>query len=226
MRRPFLTAEWRNLALVNYEVDPKLLEAKVPSGVELDFYDDKCFVSLVAFQFLNTKVKGVAIPGHVNFVEVNLRFYVRRGDKRGVVFIKEFVPKPAIAWVARVVYGEPYEVWGCRVEGTDYRWNRGKKEFRMALDPEETGNLPEPGSHAEFITEHYWGYTRRDGSRTDEYQVTHPQWEHFGLRSHSVEVDFAEVYGPEWEFLNQAEPFSVLFARGSEIEVFSAGRIA
>ena len=225
MPRPFLTAEWRNLALANYAVDPGLLAARVPSGVELDTHDGKHYVSLVAFQFLNTRVRGVRIPGHVNFVEVNLRFYVRRGGKRGVVFIKELVPRPAIAWVARTVYGEPYETWRCRVSGTDYRWSKAGKTNRFAVEPEDCGALPEPGSHAEFITEHYWGYTRRGPSRTDEYQVTHPQWEHFALRSFAVEVDFAAVYGPTWGFLSAAAPDSVLFARGSEVAVFPAGRL-
>lgn len=226
MSRPFLTAEWRDLILANYEVDPALLQAWVPSGVELDFHDEMCLVSLVAFKFANTRIRGLAIPGHTDFVEVNLRFYVRRGDKRGVVFIKEIVPKPAIAWVARTLYGETYETWACEVKGTDYRWGRDGLENRLSVAPTGGGALPEPGSHAEFITEHYWGYTRRTPFRTDEYQVTHPRWEHFGVKDVVVDVDFGAVYGGIWEFLGSQEPVSILFARGSEIQVFPGKRIA
>lgn len=225
-KAPFLTAEWRDLALANYAIDPACLQGRIPDGVELDLHEGLCFVSLVAFQFANTRVRGVAIPGHINFDEVNLRFYVRRGDRRGVVFIKEIVPKPAIAWVARTFYGEPYETWRCHHEGTDYRWSRGAREHRFALIPATEGQLPPPGSHAEFITEHYWGYTRRGPHRTQEYQVTHPQWPHFAVESHVIDVDFGAVYGSEWASLSQSSPHSVVFARGSEVAVYPGRRIA
>src|SRR5688572_20837157 len=87
----FLTARWGNLILANYAVDPALLRDYVPAGTELDTWQGGHLVSLVAFQFLDTRVCGMAIPGHRNFIEVNLRFYVRRhlkaGWRRGVVFI-------------------------------------------------------------------------------------------------------------------------------------------
>ena len=91
--RVFLTAEWRNLAMLNYEVDAGLLLPFVPAGTELDDWNGKVFVSMVGFRFLKTKLFGLTIPFHSNFDEVNLRFYVRRreGDevRRGVVFIEE-----------------------------------------------------------------------------------------------------------------------------------------
>lgn len=225
MPLPFLTAEWRDLALANFEVDPACLADRVPDGVELDFHDGQCFVSLVAFKFVNTRVRGLAIPGHTDFIEVNLRFYVRRGEKRGVVFLKEIVPKPAIAWVARSFYGEPYETWKCEAENTDYRWGRAGQVHRFAVTPEPTGTLPEPGSHGEFITEHYWGYTKRGAQRTEEYRVTHPQWEHFPVNHWTIEVDFGVVYGQDWAHLSSQRPASVLFAQGSEIEVYPGKRL-
>lgn len=220
--RPFLTAGWRNLVLLNYVGDPERLSALVPSGVELDFHDDKAFVSLVAFQFLDTRVRGLRIPGHVDFVEVNLRFYVRRGDRRGVVFIKEIVPRPLVAWVARTVYGEPYETWRCGVDGLCYEWSRDGCENSVQVTVADSGKLPEAGSHAEFITEHYWGYTKRGLNRTDEYRVDHPRWEHFEVQEWQANVSFSEVYGSDWGFLGEQVPYSVLFARGSEVAVFRA----
>ena len=105
--RIFLKAEWRYLAMLNYEVDPALVAAYVPPGTELDRFDGKAFISLVGFLFLNTKILGISVPFHRNFDEVNLRFYVRRSVdgvvKRGVVFIREIVPRRAIAAVARLL---------------------------------------------------------------------------------------------------------------------------
>ena len=109
---PFLTAEWRHLAMLNYQVDPAVLARDVPAGTELDSHEGKTFVSLVGFRFLNTRLLGLTIPLHSNFDEVNLRFYVRRkepgGVKRGTVFLREIVPRRAIAKVARMAYNEKY----------------------------------------------------------------------------------------------------------------------
>ncbi|MCC7435830.1 MAG: DUF2071 domain-containing protein [Methanoregulaceae archaeon] len=225
MSRPFLTAEWRNLILVNWAIDPQLLKPLVPTGTELDFHEGHTFISLVAFEFLETRVRGLALPGHRNFIEVNLRFYVRRVDRRGVVFIKELVPRPLIAWVARTVYGEPYETWTCEGGGETYRWGRGAPSNRVAVQQLGDPALPTPGSHAEFITEHYWGYTRRSDVRTDEYWVDHPQWEHRAVGEWNIDVDFAAVYGPEWGFLAEQEPASVLYAVGSEVAVYPGERL-
>ena len=108
----FLTADWRNLAMLNYEVDSRLLLPFVPRNTEFDLWNGRAFVSLVGFQFLKTKVLGISIPFHRNFDEINLRFYVKREEgneiRRGVVFIKEIVPRWAIASVARNFYGENY----------------------------------------------------------------------------------------------------------------------
>src|SRR5258708_33955012 len=88
----FLSAEWRDLVMLNYAVDPALLHQYVPSGTALDSFEGKIYVSLVGFRFCRTKMFGaISVPFHANFLEVNLRFYVRRregsGDRRGVVFI-------------------------------------------------------------------------------------------------------------------------------------------
>ncbi|HMJ66854.1 MAG TPA: DUF2071 domain-containing protein, partial [Candidatus Binatia bacterium] len=112
--KPFLTAQWRNLAILNFEIAREILEPFVPPGTVLDTYKGKAYVSVVGFLFQDTRLKGVPIPFHRNFEEVNLRFYIRHfsGEdwRRGVVFIKEIVSSVAIAATARIVYNENYVV--------------------------------------------------------------------------------------------------------------------
>ncbi|MDW7690553.1 DUF2071 domain-containing protein [Flammeovirgaceae bacterium SG7u.111] len=227
----FLKAEWRKLAIANYEVDPSVLKPHVPYGTELDLWNGTCYVSLVGFMFLNTKLLGVKIPFHVNFEEVNLRFYVRRkvdGEwRRGVVFIKEIVPKPALTFVANTVYKEHYETmpmlhrWEETQEAreVEYLWKcKGNwQRFKVTADSEAT-EMP-LGSESEFITEHYWGYAKVGEQKSNEYEVTHPKWLKYDVQSYEVEVDFALTYGQEFNFLNQISPVSVMLAEGSEITV-------
>jgi uncharacterized protein YqjF (DUF2071 family) len=108
----FLSARWHHLVMLNYQVPEQVLLPHVPRGTELDTHQGRCFASMVGFQFLDTRVRGLAVPWHRHFDEVNLRFYVRReadGElRRGVVFLKEIVPRRAIAWLANALYNEKY----------------------------------------------------------------------------------------------------------------------
>lgn len=230
MSKTFLQAEWRKLVIANYALDQKTLEPYLPYKTEFDLWKGTCYVSLVGFMFENTTVKGFRMPFHTRFEEVNLRFYVRYRDaaewKRGVVFIKEIVPKPALTWVANTIYGENYEtmpmdhLW----EITDgslsvaYKWKKKRwNSIQVTADPKP--HRMEPGSEAEFIAEHYWGYTKRAERRTSEYQVEHPSWQIYDTKTYSIDVDFGGVYGRSFEFLKNETPLSVFLAEGSEIEV-------
>jgi uncharacterized protein YqjF (DUF2071 family) len=231
----FLTAEWRRLAMLNYEIDPAALGPLVPRGVELDTWDNRHFVSVVGFLFLKTRVLGLPIPFHKNFEEINLRFYVRRkaedGWRRGVVFVKEIVPRWAIATVARVVYNENYaaRLMSHRIDmdgGTiapngsvEYSW----RDFGMwhhlraktAGDAQPLGD----GSEEEFITEHYWGYAaQRDGGCV-EYQVEHPRWRVWRTSEAAFECDVKRVYGHQFVECLSAGPASAFVADGSAIVV-------
>ena len=231
--KKFLTARWKDLIMANYAVDPELMRPRVPAGTELDLQDGKCFVSLVGFMFLDTRVLGIPVPMHVNFEEVNLRFYIKReaeGEtRRAVCFVKEIVPRWAIAAVARGLYGEPYECWSMDHERTErtvaYRWSKDGRNNSLSVEIDESIGVPPEGSHGEFIIEHYWGYTGRGNGRVDEYRVEHPKWELFSVKNKRIDVDFGAVYGSEFAFLADERPYSVLLAKGSEVAVYKGKQI-
>jgi uncharacterized protein len=231
--RKFLTAKWQDLIMANYEVAPELLEKRVPKGTSLDFQNGKCFVSLVAFMFLDTRVLGLPIPFHINFEEVNLRFYVKRENenetRRGVVFVKEIVPRLAIALVADWVYGEPYECWNMSHTRTEkevgYAWSKGDTKNHITIEIGKNTGVPSENSHGEFIIEHYWGYTSRGANRTDEYKVEHPKWELFDVEYAEIDADFGKLYGAEFAFLSDTQPDSIFMAKGSEIAVYKGEKL-
>ncbi|MEP6925879.1 MAG: DUF2071 domain-containing protein [Pyrinomonadaceae bacterium] len=231
--KKFLAARWHNLVMANYTVAPELLQDFLPNGVELDFWNNECYVSLVAFEFLDTKVRGLRIPFHVNFEEVNLRFYVRRETadetRRGVVFVKEIVPRLAIAFVARAFYGEPYETWKMAHESSQseisYSWMKGDCANQIKVSIGDSLGVPANDSHGEFIIEHYWGYTKRGAGRTDEYKVEHPKWELLEVGGAEIAVDFGKIYGEQFAFLSNAQPISILLAKGSEISVYKGAKM-
>jgi hypothetical protein len=225
--------------MLNYAVAPALLRPFVPAGTELDAWDGAHFVSVVGFRFVNTRVLGIAIPGHVNFEEVNLRFYVRReaadGWRRGVVFIRELVPRAAIAWLARVRYNEPYRALPMRhtIERAPdgiptrahYEWRRGSAWEGLSLRVHGPGAPLTPGSEAEFITEHYWGYTRQRDASTIEYRVEHPRWNIWTADTAELNCDVAKLYGDAFASALNAPPQSAFLAEGSPVLVHRPSRI-
>ena len=227
MKHPFLTARWENLALLTYVVPPEALRPHLPPGLDLDTRDGHAFVSLVGFDFLDTRVMGVPWPGFRDFPEINLRFYVRHGDERGVVFIRELVPQRLVAFAARTLYNEPYTatpMQSLRDETPDrltmtYRfdWQGRPQTFRVT--GEKPAETPPPESAEHFFKEHRWGFGTTRSGQTVRYEVTHPVWPTYRVSSFDFDLDWARVYGPAWAFLQDAEPSSVVLATGSPVAV-------
>ncbi|MEO7794338.1 MAG: DUF2071 domain-containing protein [Thermoanaerobaculia bacterium] len=240
MAAPFLTGEWRDLVMLNYEIDPVLVANLIPGGTELELWGGRALVSLVGFRFLRTRVLGFAIPGHRNFEEVNLRFYVRRqapeGFRRGVVFVKEIVPRFAIAWVARTLYNENYVALPMRhalgrravdaARLVEYRWRLDGRWSRLGVAARATAVVPPPESEAAFITEHYWGYARQRDGGTVEYRVEHPQWEVSAAIESTFECDVAALYGAPFAGFLTGKPESAFVADGSPVTVRRGVRLA
>lgn len=235
----FLEAEWRHLAMLNYPIDPALLAAHLPAGCETDAFEGRTFVSVVGFRFLRTRVLGIAVPFHRDFDEVNLRFYVRRQVegrwRRGVVFVKELVPRPAIAFVARRAYGEHYVALPMRhaiehdaARGTiavSYQWRRAGRWEGLSARVAGAPSLPAEDAEETFITEHYWGYTRRPDRSTIEYQVEHPRWRVWRATDAALSCDVSTLYGPRFAEPLAGPPSTAFVAEGSAVTVRRGRRL-
>lgn len=239
-RRPFLTAQWRYLVLLNYDVDPSVLHALVPRGTELDLWNGRAIASIVGFRFVRTRVLGLSVPFHRDFEEVNLRFYVRHAARdgsvrRGVVFVRELVPRLSIALLARFAYNEPYLAVPMRSAApaapsespgrVSYGWRTAARWQELAATATGAPALPSPDSEAAFITEHYWGYTRQRDGATIEYEVAHPQWRVWDAEDATLDADVPRLYGSSFARALAARPVSAFIAEGSEITVYRPRRI-
>ena len=246
--RPFLTANWRYLAMLNFVVDPKILAPLVPPGTEIDFENGQTFLSVVGFLFLDTRLLGLPIPLHRDFEELNLRFYVRQKSadmwRRGVVFVRELVPRRAVAMVARTFYGENYLAVPMKHQidhadsklSVEYSWRRGRKWESLKMSASGEPQTILAGSHAEFITEHYWGFTavrarhaetdgrRRSGCR--EYRVEHSRWKVWNAERFEFSANVAELYGDQFVEPFGVAPCSAFIADGSPIEVLFREQLA
>ncbi len=232
MESHFLHAEWNNLILANYIVSPQLILPYMASKIELDYFEGNAYISLVGFMFLNTKIRGFGVPYHINFEELNLRFYVKHKENgnwiRGVSFIKGIVPKPAISLIANSLFGEKYvtmKIKHSHYESdagleTEYHWRYKKEWNKLPVTSLKKSSLMRSGSEEEFIAEHYWGFTKASTGKTIAYEVQHPRWEIFHVTGYTIDCNFTALYGEKFSFLHGAKPSSIFMAKGSEVKIF------
>ena len=224
--------------MLNYEVDPDILTPYLPPFTVLDLWQGKALVSMVGFLFQETKVLGIKWPFHVNFEEVNLRFYVKYFDgtgwKRGAVFISEIVPKTAIAWIANNLYKEHYSAMPMKhnihklsADTTQYLydWKMNGKWNRLGGTVNSRLNTMIAGSQEEFILEHYWGYNKIGDNLTTEYQVEHISWNAGTVTDTIFDADIVKLYGKSFEPFLSTRPYSAFFADGSDIIVRGGSKI-
>jgi uncharacterized protein len=236
--RVFLSAEWRDLVMLNYVVDPEILRRYLPVGVELDTFAGRAFITLVGFRFLRTRLCGfLAVPFHSNFDEVNLRFYVRRREggevRRGVVFVRELVPRTAIARFARLMYGEKYDscpMWHRIARPADglaaeYGWSWRGGQFQLRAQAGGAPSRVADGTLESFITEHYWGYSAKSADQSIEYRVSHEPWRVWVSTDASFEGDGGALYGSGFAEILGRVPDSAFLAEGSPVLVHTGRRI-
>jgi len=231
-RRPSLTARWSNLVLLTYEVDPALVEPWLPGGVEADLVGGRALVSLIAFDFLDTRIRGRRIPGFVDFPEINFRTYVRGGDRLGVVAIRELVPSPLAAAVGRLRFNEPFRA--APIESrtvsmgdellVEHRWKWKDQGYFLRMTSDQTSVPAAAEAPAHHLLGRRWAYGRSRRGEPKVLRIEHPEWALRRVRTLDFDVDYAALYGPEWAVLNGKQPASTHLAVGSAVSIFPPGR--
>jgi len=216
--------------MVNYEVDREWVQQFVPMGCELELFEGKAIVTVVAFKFNKTRILGVKVPFYNDFAEINLRIYVRRKDgvgegERGVVFIKELIKHRLPAIVANVVFKENFEVMpvtgGAKGQRVEYLWGHARGDEQNRVEGEFNGELEawEAGGEEEFVGENYFAYKDMGKGRTLQFEVRHEPWKMRKLKEVKVEIDVAALYGEEWAENMCKEPRGVFYVDGNEVGV-------
>jgi len=140
--------------------------------------------------------------------------------RRGVVFIKEFVPYYPVAAIARGIYNENYHnvPMSCR-EKAEYRWTVDGRENRMAVLTNGVPRMPDDDSLETFILDHHWGYCASRSGACIEYEVDRLPWRTYPVSGFEVDVAVERVYGPGFTAALGQPPISVVLAEGSAVSV-------
>ena len=228
MNNIFLTARWENLIIISYQVDPLIIQKYLPEGLVPHTLNGSAFISLVAFDFLDTKVLGIKIPFNVNFPEINLRTYVRCDSRTSVIFINEFVPKTLVAFGANFFYNENYRRAKMYRTISSYKdiikikhYLKLIKSYSIELTARNNQYTPDENSAEHFFKEHSWGFACNKKGNLTAYRVMHPVWDIYPVTGLRMDFRFGEIYGDKWKFIDDSKPYNICFTAGSEIKIFN-----
>lgn len=235
--KPLMKAKFTELVALNFQIDPEILKPRLPKGLELNFYRDETYVSLVAMMLRNVKFYGFPIPVAHAIGEFNLRFYVRRKvsdteTRHGSCFIKDYVSSRTGAWgLSKVFQAEFCRIkMNCAQQGfsndddaapkVDYRWEVSKDHWnRIRVSARERVKRTGPETKVGFVLNHSNIYSRRN-RETLEYPVVRPRWQIWNAGHANFTCDVKKLFGPEFVKPLARRPASVFVANGSDVIIY------
>ena len=240
-RGTLLKARFSEIVALNFVIDPEILKPYVPKKLELDFFENETYVSLVAIVLKNIRVWGLPIQLPGQFGEFNLRFYVRRADgtkyQRGVCFLRDYVSSKSAAWILGSLFKADFRTVKMQYENTgfnsrnlsviptaDYQWKLEDHWNRIRVKARKRMKKTGPGTKVGFILEHANKYSSRGGA-TYEYSGSQPKWTIWDAAQANFTCDVKRLFGAEFVKPLATRPTSVFVATGSDVTVYRGTKL-
>ena len=218
----FMSGEWKDLIMSTYEIDKSIIEPYLPKNTEIDFYKNKALLSMIAFTFSKVKFFGIRVPFHQYFGQINFRFYVKSkiDGAKGVVFVKEFAPKPFIACIANWLYNEPYHYKKIRfkkiIDNNQIKLNYSFRGSKIDIESKLQTSQLINNTFEHFVVDRYIAFIKNHIGKTFQYKIYHKPWEVYNLKSINIDKTILNLLPKEFKNLKH---ISTCYVKGSSIEV-------
>lgn len=217
-----MNCEWKDLIMSSFEVEKSILEPYLPNDTEIDLFQGKALISLVAFTFSKIKFFGLKIPFHQRFGQMNFRFYAKSkvDGSRGVVFIKVFAPKHLIAFIGNKIYNEPYFFKPINFKKSknneiiciEYNNNHTTIKAKATYKTEKLTK----NTLKHFIVERYIAYIKNKKNKTIRYNIYHKPWKIHHTESSHYDKELLKLLPNNFKNLKHIATYLV---NGSEVNV-------
>ncbi|MAY05390.1 MAG: hypothetical protein CMB25_07340 [Euryarchaeota archaeon] len=219
-----ISQEWRELTFMHWKVDPERLKTHLPSGLEIDFFEEEAYVGVIPFVMKNVRPKGLpSVPGISTFAEFNVRTYVIKDGQPGVFFLTLDAKSLVTCSYAPKAYGLAYRYAKAKVrrEGETLHWRSCRSSDGAQLVGTSTANgsirSAEPASLEHFLFERYCLYTEHNGCLRRAY-VYHQPWTFQDGEVNLEANSLLESYDMGLEVLN---PDLIHFSKGLPVKTWS-----
>ena len=179
-----MTQTWHWLLFAHWRVDATQLRPTIAAPFELDLFDGEAWLAVVPFYMTNAAFRGTpSLPWISSFPELNVRTYVRVGDRPGVYFFSLDAGRRLAVAAARTLLNLPYYpasmTVDCRPRGLYYRSVR--RGSAPAAFSAEYGPIGAPfsapaGSLEHFLTERYCLYHHDRRGTPYRLEIHHAPW--------------------------------------------------
>lgn len=172
---------WLDLAFIHWEVPYEQLRTRIPKPLEIETFAGKAWLGIVPFDMQGVTFRGLpAIPALSDFPEINVRTYVKYGDKPGVWFFSLDVPNPIAVWAARTFFNLPYRRAQVSIKQPEagvinYTHRLPGASFKATYRPIAAPTYSHD-SFARWATERYCLYCQSQQGNLYRTAVQHPQW--------------------------------------------------
>ena len=179
-----MTQTWRWLLFAHWRVDATQLRRMIAAPFELDLFDGEAWLGVVPFYMTNVALKGTpSLPWLSSFPELNVRTYVRVGDRPGIYFFSLDAGRRLAVAAARTLLNLPYYAASmtvnCLSHGVRYRSVRRATcpaEFKAEYVPIGAPFCATAGSLEYFLTERYCLYHQNHRGTPYRLEIHHPPW--------------------------------------------------
>jgi len=221
--RIFMKGNWEHLVIQTFTCNPEILKEYLPNDIELDLYQGKALFSMVAFTFSKVSFFGIKVPFHQEFGEINFRFYARSkiDNTKGVVFIREFAPKPLIAFVANTIYNEPFYyknikkniLQSATQKKVTYKFNKNNE---ISVQAHSHSKPTQKNSLQEFIVDRYIAFVKGRNNTTYQYKINHRPWQLHQIKKCKITIKVLELLP---EVFKNSEHITTYFVDGSAVTI-------
>jgi hypothetical protein len=226
-----LFQRWHELLFAHWPLPPDRVRPLVPPALELDTFDGRAWLGVVPFRMSRVRLRGTpALPGLAAFPELNVRTYVRHGERRGVWFFSLDAASRAAVRAARALFHLPYfdAEMECAERGGEihYRSSRTHRgappaELRGRYAPSAPVELARPGTLEHFLTERYCLFAAGSRGRLYRGDIHHAPWPLQRARAELETNTMARASGLELP----AVPPLLHFARVLDVLIWAPCRI-
>jgi uncharacterized protein len=175
-----------DVLFAHWRVEPSALARLLPPELAVDTFAGEAWLGIAALRVANLRLRGLPpLPGLSSFCEVNVRTYVRLGDRPGIWFFSIALGNAVVVEAMKRLYRLPAQRAGIAAPAGTYEQDGFSAQYRRVGEPFRAG----AGSLEEFLTERFCFYTA-DGGRLYRAELHHGPWQ---LRQAEGEIEAGSI---------------------------------
>jgi len=204
--------EWNNAIFLHWQVELSELKKFVPKELEIDLFEEKPWVSVVAFTMEKIRLKNLpTFPPISDFDEINIRTYVKSNNKTGVYFLSMEGGNSLSCKVAKGISELPYRFSNIKRSKNKYESNNSQFNDKLNIQFEIGKEVTEKTKLEKWLTERYALFQDTEKS-INKFEIHHVEWPINEIKLKNLEINYSK-----FDKLIKNEPNIIQYSKGVKV---------